>query len=1506
MQKYFIKLFIVGLLFFQGQTLLAQVGLNFQGVARTSNNVILASQPISLRLSILQGTATGSVDYSEVRKVTTNAQGLFAVVIGDADATNILGAFNTINWKNTPKFLKIEMDPAAGNNFTTMGTTQFQYVAYAQYANSVDAGNINGIIPIEKGGTGVASIAALKTALALDKVNNTTDAEKPISSKTQAALDLILEAATDTTRFSNRINTKANITDVSTALSLKSNISDVTTSLLLKENANNKSNDFNLDAASDIKFPTVKSVKRYIDDANVALSNSFVSLTTDQPISGMKTFYNDLKISNVGGIASGTPATINFANGSKIGDIQNISEGSPDPYGSIDLFVPNGASWVQMNYGNFNYIYLTSEAAKFIVGGYRWLFDETGNTAFPGNLKLGATIFPSAPGNNGDVLTFDQGNAVWQAPTVGTGTNGISFMNGVSSRTQSFTTGNIGNDFSIESDINTGAHTFNIPSASVNSRGLLTSADYATFLGKQDALHFATSARDGYLKSSDFSTFSGKQDALTNPVTGTGTSGQLSFFNGTTTLASSPNLMWDATHHRLGIGTTLPGYPVEINTGAANYGLMISSESSNSWGSGIGFKSSTDAVEKTGLFQLDRDGAMVFRTLQDNMYFDNAGSGSIKFRMGDPNASNIGMSLNNSGNLEVTGSLKTGAIIYPNVTGTLGDVLTADASGNPIWHAPTVNVGSSNIDAGTLSGTTLNSTITNSSLTSVGTLANLSVSNPINGNITGNAATVTTNANLTGAVTSVGNVTSIANGAISNNMLANTAVANLSGVNTGDNAVNTRYNGLITDVANLLAANTGDNAVNTRYNNLVTNAVHYGDLRAMITGSDGYYVIGINGTRLQDLQSGILKNTNGTGVPSIAIASDFPTLNQSTTGNAATATKLSTSKNINGVAFDGTNDITIAADAGTLTGASLKSSVINSSLTSVGTLANLTVTNTINGSINGNAASASTANKLTNARNINGTAFDGTSDITITSDAGTLTGTTLKSSVINSSLTSVGTLANLTVTNTINGSINGNAASASTATKLTNARNINGVAFDGTNNITVAASAGTLTGTTLNATVTGSSLTSVGVLNNATVNGKVIVGASSETSASAVLEASSTTQGFLPPRMTIAQRLAIVNPAQGLMIYCTNCGTYGEPQYYNGNSWMNFAGTATSKGTPTITISVGTYTYTGAAQGPTSATNTGTGSTYSFTYVGTGSTTYASSSTKPTNAGTYSVTVSLSASGDGNYNAASASAAFTIAQAIPTVTPTVGTYAYSGSSQGPAAATNTGTGNIYTFSYTGTGITSYGPSTTKPTDGGTYTVIATVAANGNYAASSSSATAFKISLNLAVGNTYGGGKVAYILKAGDIGYDATQQHGLIISGDLTIPDINWSVNNVVTGALGGAPDIDGIYPPADLETGMSNTNIIINSEGSGTNYAAGLARAYTGGGYNNWYLPSASQMYAMKDNLRAINAFTKVHYWTSTEDYYLAAYALYATSGAQVESIDKINTQVGVRAVRSF
>jgi hypothetical protein len=208
----------------------AQTGLNFQGVARTSNNVILASQAITIKLSILQGSATGTAEYTETRRVTTNAQGLFTAVIGDTGAISTLGNFTTINWKNTPKFLKIEMDAAAGTNFITMGTTQFQYVAYAQFAKSVDAENIVGIVPVILGGTGVNSLTGLKTALTLNNVNNTSDLNKPISTLIQTALDLKANTSDVNTSLGLKLN-KADTSTLSNRIDLKANTSDVNTSI---------------------------------------------------------------------------------------------------------------------------------------------------------------------------------------------------------------------------------------------------------------------------------------------------------------------------------------------------------------------------------------------------------------------------------------------------------------------------------------------------------------------------------------------------------------------------------------------------------------------------------------------------------------------------------------------------------------------------------------------------------------------------------------------------------------------------------------------------------------------------------------------------------------------------------------------------------------------------------------------------------------------------------------------------------------------------------------------------------------------------------------------------------------------------------------------------------------------------------------------------------------------------------------------------------------------------
>jgi trimeric autotransporter adhesin len=147
-------------------------GINFQGVARNAAGEVLVSQKINLRLSILLGSETGAVAYMETRQATTNPQGVFAVVVGDALALTKSTNFSSINWTPAAKFIKVEMDPNAGTNYLVMGTSRLQAVPFAFHAYGVDAANVKGVLPVASGGTGVASISELKTTLGLDQVNN--------------------------------------------------------------------------------------------------------------------------------------------------------------------------------------------------------------------------------------------------------------------------------------------------------------------------------------------------------------------------------------------------------------------------------------------------------------------------------------------------------------------------------------------------------------------------------------------------------------------------------------------------------------------------------------------------------------------------------------------------------------------------------------------------------------------------------------------------------------------------------------------------------------------------------------------------------------------------------------------------------------------------------------------------------------------------------------------------------------------------------------------------------------------------------------------------------------------------------------------------------------------------------------------------------------------------------------------------------------------------------------
>jgi hypothetical protein len=165
-------------------------------------------------------------------------------------------------------------------------------------------------------------------------------------------------------------------------------------------------------------------------------------------------------------------------------------------------------------------------------------------------------------------------------------------------------------------------------------------------------------------------------------------------------------------------------------------------------------------------------------------------------------------------------------------------------------------------------------------------------------------------------------------------------------------------------------------------------------------------VLSVTGTTNQIAVSGSTGNVTLSLPPSITI-SGTATANAfvgSLTGNASSATALQTARTINGVAFDGTANITVAAAAGTLTGTTLASNVVSSSLTSVGTLGTLAVSG---GATVGSLTTASAA--------ISGGTIDGTVIGGATPAAGTFT----TISTANSASTSNSTVVTGTAATTI-------------------------------------------------------------------------------------------------------------------------------------------------------------------------------------------------------------------------------------------------------------------------------------------------------------------------------------------------------------------------------------------------------------------------------------------------------------------------------------------------------
>jgi hypothetical protein len=146
--------------------------MNYQEVIRNGSNLV-TNHAVGMKISILQGSESGTSVYIETQTAITNGNGLVTVEIGGGTKVS-LHTFAEIDWTTGPYYIKSETDPSGGTTYTITGTSQILSVPYALYVKTVASYNeTDPIFTAWNRSTGISITASQVSDFQSSVTNNT-------------------------------------------------------------------------------------------------------------------------------------------------------------------------------------------------------------------------------------------------------------------------------------------------------------------------------------------------------------------------------------------------------------------------------------------------------------------------------------------------------------------------------------------------------------------------------------------------------------------------------------------------------------------------------------------------------------------------------------------------------------------------------------------------------------------------------------------------------------------------------------------------------------------------------------------------------------------------------------------------------------------------------------------------------------------------------------------------------------------------------------------------------------------------------------------------------------------------------------------------------------------------------------------------------------------------------------------------------------------------------------